>query len=272
MDETIAIIDLRSAEAHARERPAGAVRLSLADLSTRPHFLPPHRHPLVLVGDSEPRLAAVRRALEAAGRRIAAHYPLETWSAHLPREVGPPSRTRLWEPARVVEQALALHAAAPGTGSGQRALDLACGTGRNAVFLALAGYEVTAVDILPDALLRAGELAAHHGVTLRTLELDLERAGALQGLEADLIVVVRFLSRPLYAQIAAALRPGGILAYETFTAEQLRHAGQPRNPRFLLRPGELLEAFPGLEVLHHESDSTEAHVERLVARQPAPRL
>lgn len=269
MEYDIAVVDLRDAGSYARERPVGAVRLGAQDLCDRPHFLPPRRRPLVLVGDSATRLEPICRALETAGRRIFAHYPLETWKEHLPRETGPPSRLRLWEPARVVEQALEADIGErQGARSPRRVLDLACGTGRNAVFLALAGYDVTAVDVLPDALQRARELAAHHEVPLRTLERDLEEPGALHGLDADLIVVVRFLARSLFPKIEAALRPGGILAYETFTEVQ-RQAGHPRNPRFLLRPGELCRAFPGLEILHHESVGGEAHLERLVARRAA---
>ena len=98
-----AIIDLRGAEAHARDRPAGAVHLLPADLVDNPHLLPSRACPLVIVGEREESVAPLLLALQQAGRTVVRHYPNEAWREHLPVETGPPSRIRLWEPARVVE-------------------------------------------------------------------------------------------------------------------------------------------------------------------------
>ena len=68
---------------------------------------------------------------------------------------------------------------------------------------------------------------------------DLERTGALAGRQADVVIVVRYLDRNLFPALAAALRPGGMLVYETFTVEQQR-MGHPRNPLYMLQPGELV--------------------------------
>ena len=261
---TAAIVDLRPAAAYELDRPAGAVRLLASDLVDHPQLLPPRSCPLVLIGETVPIIAPLVVALRQAGRIVLQHYPDESWRQDFPAEKGPPSRTRLWEPARVVEHVVQHYV---GLVPGRRALDLACGTGRNAVYLAMAGFDVLAIDMLPDALARTRTLAARHGVTVRTLALDLEQPGALADQEADLIVVVRYLERALFPAIAAALRPGGILAYETFTAEQ-RHLGHPRNPRYLLAPGELRSAFAHLDVLLHERIFEDAHLERLVARKP----
>lgn len=256
-----AIVDLRDSRDYARDRPAAAVHLDPEDLGSRPHLLPPRSRPLILVGGDATEIGAWRRDLEAAGRRVLQAYPGESWRCALPVETGQPTRQRLWEPARVVVQA------SEATGEGRRALDLACGSGRNAVFLGMHGFDVTAIDVLPDALTRTREMAAHHGVVLQTLERDLEEPGALDGLEADLLVVVRYLERSLFPALEAALAPGGILAYETFTEAQ-RQYGHPRNPRYLLREGELRTAFPRLEVLRHEIVHEGAHLERLIARRP----
>jgi hypothetical protein len=67
----------------------------------------------------------------------------------------------------------------------------------------------------------------------------------------DGIVVANYLHRPLFAAIAAALAPNGVLIYETFLIGNERF-GHPRNPAFLLRPGELLEAFAALTTLAFE--------------------
>jgi len=261
-DLSPAIIDLRGPEAHARDRPAGAVRLLPADLVDNPQLLPSRTCPLVIVGEREERVAPLLLALQQAGRAAFRHYPNETWREHLPVETGPPSRIRLWEPARVVEMVVEKYAALL---PGKRALDLACGTGRNAVYLALAGFEVTVIDRLPDALERTRDLAARYGVTVRTLQRDLEKPGAIDDLTANLIIVVRYLERSLFPAIETALAPRGILAYETFTEAQ-KALGHPRNPRFLLRPGELRFAFPRLQILQHQSVSETAHLERLIAQ------
>jgi len=257
-----AVIDLRTAAAYGTDRPVGAVRLLPADLVGNPHLLPLRSCPLVIVGETESVVAPLIDALRQAERLVLQHYPEESWRQHLPAETGPPSRVRLWEPARVVEIAtIQFSPLLPG----KRALDLACGTGRNAVYLAMAGFDVTAIDILPDALQRTRDLASRYGVTVQTLERDLEKPGALDDLQADLIIVVRYLERALFPAIDTVLSPGGILAYETFTEAQ-RELGHPRNPRFLLQAGELRSAFARLHVLLHERVFENAHLERLIAR------
>jgi len=132
-----------------------------------------------------------------------------------------------------------------------RAADLACGSGRDAVYLAMHGFSVEAWDHDAEALRRARALAERHGVAIETHECDLE--GDASGLEPDrydLIVCVRFLHRPLFPAIEHALAPGGHLVYETFRVGQERH-GKPRKPQHLLKDEELLTAFPMLEVLRY---------------------
>lgn len=151
----------------------------------------------------------------------------------------------------------------PGRG---RVLDLACGGGRHAVYLAGRGYQVDAVDIdLGPARDAQGEAA---GVTW--LQHDLEgapwpfAAASYQGL-----VVANYLHRPLFPRLIDALMPGGVLIYATFAMGQERF-GRPRNPAHLLMPGELLEVVRGqMRVVAYE-DVVEAgdppsRVQRLCA-------
>ncbi|MEZ5614363.1 MAG: class I SAM-dependent methyltransferase [Rhodocyclaceae bacterium] len=120
-------------------------------------------------------------------------------------------------------------------------LDLACGYGRHARFLEAGGWRVTAVD--RDAAALAG-LAGHPGI--ETVEADLEAGGWPFGARRfDGIVVANYLHRPLFPRLIEALAEGGVLIYETFMAGNERF-GRPSNPDFLLRPGELIEAFGGL--------------------------
>jgi SAM-dependent methyltransferase len=130
---------------------------------------------------------------------------------------------------------------APLIGRG-RVLDLACGSGRHARYLAGLGHEVTAVDREPPQL--AG---------VRCLRADLEDGSPwpLPGERFQAVVVTNYLHRPLFAAIEQALAPGGMLLYETFMQGNERF-GKPSNPAFLLRPGELWQAFGGLHLIAFE--------------------
>jgi tellurite methyltransferase len=135
------------------------------------------------------------------------------------------------------------------------ALDLACGSGRNALWLAEAGFTTRAVDRDPEAIRLLTAEAHRRGLTLTADVLDLESGDVSLGLAAyDLIVVVHYLHRPLFPAILRALRARGVLVYETFTRAQAER-GKPTNPDFLLAEGELRELIRPLEaVLEREGD------------------
>ena len=154
------------------------------------------------------------------------------------------------------------HLIAPG-GS---VLDVAAGSGRHTVWLAERGHAVIAVDRDADALRPLGARA-------EVVVADLE-AGRwpLAGRTFDAVVVTNYLWRPLFAALAAALAPGGVLLYETFAAGN-ESVGRPARREYLLGPGELLAAFPGLRIVAYEDGfltDPDRFVQRLVAvREPA---
>ena len=118
---------------------------------------------------------------------------------------------------------------------------------------------------------RLGELqrlAAERGLALRTKPCDLEAPGGGLGPEQyDVIVVFNYLHRPLFPAIVGALRPEGVLLYETFTAPQAAR-GKPTHPDFLLQPGELLERVSALEALRYrEGDFEGRSLASVVARR-----
>ena len=134
---------------------------------------------------------------------------------------------------------------------GGAALDVACGTGRNALLLASAGFKVRAVDRDRAKVGRLNLLAGRLGLPLLAEVLDLEQEPETDLGDAswDLVVVIHYLHRPLFPSLVRALRPGGVLLYETFTVEQARRGGGPTRPEFLLEPEELAKLVAPLEIL-----------------------
>lgn len=154
-----------------------------------------------------------------------------------------------------------------------RALDLAAGEGRNAVFLASHGFDVDAVDISPVGLRKAEALARERGVEIRTIVADLERWDL--GVERyDVVANFYYLQRDLTPKIKRALKPGGIVIYETYTMDHLgiRGARGPSSPEHCLELGELRRMFDDFEVLwwSESRDRTRA-VASLIARKPRAR-
>jgi SAM-dependent methyltransferase len=131
-------------------------------------------------------------------------------------------------------------------------LDLAAGGGRHTRLLLDMGFWVTCVDRDIDGLRSlAGAKCDVQAIDLETGDLETGTPESMLGGSYDGIVVTNYLYRPLFAPIAAALAPGGALIYETFAVGNERF-GRPRNPDFLLRRGELLDAFAALTVVAFE--------------------
>jgi SAM-dependent methyltransferase len=133
--------------------------------------------------------------------------------------------------------------------AGGDVLDIACGTGRHTRVFLERGHRVVAID---RDLSGVSDLAGHPG--LEILEADLENGSPLPfaGRGFAGVVVTNFLHRPLMADMVAAVESDGLFIYETYAAGNERF-GRPKNPAFLLRPGELLEAVRGrLRVVAYE--------------------
>lgn len=131
-----------------------------------------------------------------------------------------------------------------------RALDLAMGTGQNAIYLAEKGFDVEGVDIAPEAVNRAIESAERAGVTINARIVDLENEQYIEKEAYELIICFNYLQRSLIPKIKDGLRIGGMIVYETFIVDQARF-GKPKNPDFLLKHNELLEMFRDFRCLRY---------------------
>ena len=152
-----------------------------------------------------------------------------------------------------------------------RALDVACGAGRNALYLAECGFEVDAVDISAEALARARDTALQSGLQLNWLEHDLEQPLSLQN-PYQLILNIRYVNLPLLRQLAAMLAPGGYLVCEQHLASEAAVIG-PKNPDYRGKPGDLLAAAGQLHIHYldesvvQDPDGRAAALARLVAQR-----
>lgn len=168
-------------------------------------------------------------------------------------------------PSRFLEQVAHL---LPETGRG---LDVACGAGRNAIYLAHRGLAVDAVDISPVALERGRAAAA--GLPIRWIECDLDD-GFEPSVDYDLIVNIRYVNLPLVSTLVESLRPGGVLVVEQHLAPAADVIG-PKNPAFRVEPGELARVASGMVVEHADEglfddpDGRRAALARLVAIKPS---
>ena len=142
-------------------------------------------------------------------------------------------------------------------------LDVASGSGRHAAFFAKRGLEVVAVDREPQVI---------PGVTFVQADLEGGSPWPFARKRFGAVVVTNYLYRNLFSVLAGSLEDRGVLIYETFMVGNEK-LGKPSNPAFLLRPGELLEAFAGLTVVAFEQGVVErpkpAAVQRLCARRGA---
>ncbi len=152
----------------------------------------------------------------------------------------------------------------PGT-----ALDVAGGVGRHAIWLAQRGWRARLLDISEIGIQQAEENAKQTG-TEGSISSEVRDLNIMQDVgreQYDLVIVFFFLQRELFPALAAAIKPGGLLIYKTYTTEQKNFAGGPSHPMFLLEPNELLHAFSSLRVLHYHETISQKSVAELVARK-----
>jgi SAM-dependent methyltransferase len=156
-----------------------------------------------------------------------------------------------------------------------RALDVATGLGRNALYLARAGYQVDAIDISAEGLRKAAARARQRGLRIRWIEADLDTYRLPENRYA-VIVNAFFLKRRLIRALKSSARPGGVIVVETHLVTRAADGGPRRSSRSRLKPGELQRWFRDWEVLDLEEGPFNEggrvwQMGRIVARRPRRR-
>ena len=287
--QTVRVVDLRGAEEYMGCRLPYSASFPAPEYAVLAHLLPPRKTQVGIVVPSP----MTPEAIEVAAR-IRQHYPvlfalsMESYRASaaslasLPAPVEgchpTPSSSVMWTPCPVLAThfggiADALETGREGSGKKGVVLDLGCGSGRDAVYMAMDERIDVAIGIdnfeaqMPK--IRVLAEAAGVGDKVRPVVLDLEdrpmegvggggedldrvvgeAMAALSPCEGslDVVIMARYLYRPLWAWVARALAPGGFVIVHTFTIG-CKAFGKPRREKFMLKDGELGAAFPGWEV------------------------
>jgi rhodanese-related sulfurtransferase len=254
-------LDVRSAREHEETgHIPGSLLLPLAFLASAPAVLPDDDRPVILYcSDGVRSHRAARRLAEAGVESISiVARGMKEWTGAVETGPSPVSGPSSW--------LIANTSLVP---PGSRTLDVACGRGRHALLLAGAGYMVRAIDRDATRVARLGAIAHRLRLPLDVEVVDLENGDANLG-EGDweLVLVFNYLHRPLFPALVRALRPGGVLLYETFTKGQGSHEA-PSNPEFLLEPGELPKLVAPLEVVRQREGEYDGRpVASVAARKP----
>lgn len=138
-------------------------------------------------------------------------------------------------------------------------LDIAMGTGRNAIYLAKMGFDVEGVDISPEAINAALESAEKASVMIKAQVADLEKDFHIGAEAYDIIICFNYLQRSLIPEMKSGLRHRGMVMYETYIVDQAQF-GKPKDPDYLLKHNELLEMFREFRCLRYREGVFEGPV------------
>lgn len=254
-DPTLCWLDTRSADQFCQVRFERAFPWQLSLNPNCLNQLPNREQPLGLIADVQSVLIYQAWLAEKG-------YQLQAWlspeqflqfdSGQWPMVSGPQTR-RLWQanPFLIEQLANALlfpQVISSDRGSARLALDLGCGGGREAVYLAKQGWQVVAVDNQVPALGCAMDLARAEQVLVDFRLADLTKPCERPSETFDVIYQLRFLDRNLFDYIETQLKPGGYVLIETF-AEGVQAFGSPKNRKFILQPGELAQRFAHFDII-----------------------
>ena len=247
------ILDLRSFEDFKQAHVVDATWMAWSDLSEHLNELPASPAKFFLIGSAQ----AIEEAsiyLDSKDYKVSGSLvvdspdAMQAWGERLPGLLvsGAQSKT-LWSAnPLLIEFTEGLDLDTKTTRP--TAIDLGCGGGRDAVFLAKQGWQVTAIDSEARVIKRAKQLAARAGASVKFRCCDLKKEGCLTDQSFDLVMVMRFLNRDLYEPIKTMVKPGGWIVFQTFV-EGVEKFYSPKNPNFILKVGELTQVFSDFKII-----------------------
>jgi SAM-dependent methyltransferase len=248
----VAYLDPRPAYETTARPIADSVNIPLAELGQRVYELPKKTETVVVAAEELLAGETIDRLREMGWKcRIESHYAY--------REVE--TAGRLWSPNGFLESVL------PSV-EGTNALDLACGVGREAVYLASCGWTSVGADILPDALERGSLLRSRYRQIEEVSFQQVDLTRSFEMLDSwqqrfDLVCCFFFLDRTLLGLVPQMLRPGGHVLIETFTTAHRERFGKPDSDKLVLQPDELRSLLPQIKIRSYEEG---LHEERITAR------
>lgn len=268
---SIIVLDVRTETEYTRRHIPGSLLIPLQELEGRVAEVPNSSVPIAVVCEQGLRSVSACRLLAEYGRG-----PLYTLDGGLEAWPGP-QRSGLEgngaHPCHGIAPSSFLVEHFPLLPKGL-ALDLAMGEGRNAIYLATRGFDVDGVEADPRRVARARVAARKLAAPIRAIVGNVQDGTYIIPLETyDVILVFNYLHRPLFKDICDGLLPGGVVVYQTYTAEQARH-GRPTHTDHLLEPGELKRVFEGWETLAYRELTGPARgggqraIAGIVARKP----
>ena len=262
--DKIVLIDCRPEKEYVKGHIRGACSLPADSLFERMHELPKRTTPIHLCGNAED----LAKAADYLTDREHTVVRETVWTDALQLKIiaddtfekGPQSN-QLWQAAPLlqcfIEELVPRYNIDLGKG-----LDIACGAGRDLAYLATQGWDMMGIDRSEDSLERVATLAKYSNVAIPTLQLDIETGSdpftMFDDDSFDLICIARYLHRPLFPYIKRILKPRGVIIYQTFMVGcENTDIGRPKNPNYLLKPGELADIFSGSEILLDEVEILE---------------
>ncbi|MAZ66641.1 MAG: hypothetical protein CMF25_05990 [Kangiellaceae bacterium] len=272
VNQPICIVDLRNTSDFVENHIAKSISIPCHQLAERLFELPSKAHPLWVVGEARSIEVATdflsQRGYHIQGETAVENIDWKWLSSIRARQFGGEMPV-LWHPTPILKKyhhLIAQHRQTTPT----TALDLGCGSGRDALYLSMLGCDTTGLDIRQDLLDKAVVMAEQYDCQFTPWCVDIEAEPHLLSPNCyDIIVVFRYLHRPLFPYIKQALKPGGLIFYQTFMQGAERF-GKPKNPRYLLQGGELTQTFSDYKVIVKVEENLHdgRPISSLVAQKP----
>jgi tellurite methyltransferase len=251
-------IDIRPESAFLQGHRRDSVHFEgVLSLSERQYELPDTQYGMTIVYESEQE-ADLLSWIKTKGYLLA---KLQLWSSEFKQQLILQQTLAMgsnfayvWRPSTVVQRFVD-EVTLPDAPLLRKGLDIGCGAGRDMVYLAMQGWQMTGVDVRFEMLEKSQRLASRQQVLIHTWQRDCEGVADpfedLADASVGMINVARYLHRPLFSVFKRLLAPQGYLIYHTFM-QGCETFGSPKNPRFLLAPNELAAIFSDYHILWDE--------------------